>query len=51
MVSPLLRPLDKSVKEARSAVDSIFAIEKKLRDGKEPVHSYENAKDKLISCE
>ena len=37
------------VSRARAAVDSIFLMEDKLKRGKEPVHTYENAKIKLLS--
>ena len=39
------------VSRARAAVDSIFSMEDKLISGKEPVHTYENAKIKLLSSE
>ena len=39
------------VSRARAAVESIFSMEEKLKGGKEPVHTYENAKIKLLSSE
>lgn len=49
MICPLLRPLDDQVSRARAAVDSMFLMEDKLKSGKEPVHTYKNAKIKLMS--
>lgn len=37
------------VSRARAAVDSMFLMEDKLKSGKEPVHTYKNAKIKLMS--
>ncbi len=51
MISPILRPPEKTVGRTRAGIDNIFQTEKKLATGKEPVHSYEEAKAKLIRSE
>ena len=48
MISPMLRPVADTIRRTRSAVDSYFDIDRILKSGQEPVHTFEEAKAKMI---